>query len=302
MESSCDESAVAVLDERARAARARALQPGRPAPGLRRRGAGTGLARPRAAPAAAGAQRARRRRDRAGRARTGWPTPPGPGLIGALLTGAALARSLAFGWRVPAIGVHHLEGHLLAPLLERRAAAVSARGAAGLRRPHDADRSARHRRLPAARARPATMRPARPSTRPRSCWACPIRAARSWPQLAAHGRAGRLPFPRPMLDRPGLEFSFSGLKTAVLHAVRGRDARSTQRRADVARGVQEAIVETLVAKALRALDAHRPRRAGGLRRRRRQPRAARAARRGGWRRAAAACTIRASSSAPTMRR
>ena len=72
-------------------------------------------------------------------------------------------------------------------------------------------------------------------------------------ELAAHGIAGALSFPRPMLDRPGLEFSFAGLKTAVRHALRGRDL-TPQLRADVARAVQEAIVETLIAKALRALE------------------------------------------------
>src|SRR5205085_1555764 len=72
-------------------------------------------------------------------------------------------------------------------------------------------------------------------------------------QLAERGAPGAFSFPRPMLDRAGLEFSFSGLKTAVLHAVRGRVLTETQR-ADVARGVQEAIVETLTAKALRALE------------------------------------------------
>ena len=72
-------------------------------------------------------------------------------------------------------------------------------------------------------------------------------------QLAAQGRAGAFQFPRPMLDRPGLEFSFSGLKTAVLQAVRGKDL-SAQQRADVARGIEDAIVDTLIAKSLRALD------------------------------------------------
>ncbi|HYB64262.1 MAG TPA: tRNA (adenosine(37)-N6)-threonylcarbamoyltransferase complex transferase subunit TsaD, partial [Steroidobacteraceae bacterium] len=76
------------------------------------------------------------------------------------------------------------------------------------------------------------------------------------PQLAAlaeRGVAGVFSFPRPMLDRPGLEFSFSGLKTAALHAVRGR-ALTAQLRADVAYAVQQAIVETLTGKALRALE------------------------------------------------
>ncbi|HKF98861.1 MAG TPA: tRNA (adenosine(37)-N6)-threonylcarbamoyltransferase complex transferase subunit TsaD, partial [Steroidobacteraceae bacterium] len=71
--------------------------------------------------------------------------------------------------------------------------------------------------------------------------------------IANAGRAGAFVFPRPMLDRPGLEFSFSGLKTAVRQALHGREL-TAQLRADVARAVQEAIVETLVAKSLRALE------------------------------------------------
>jgi N6-L-threonylcarbamoyladenine synthase len=72
-------------------------------------------------------------------------------------------------------------------------------------------------------------------------------------QLAASGRPGRYLFPRPMLDRPGFEFSFSGLKTAVMRAVRAAPL-SDEARADVAYAVQDAIVATLCAKALRALE------------------------------------------------
>ena len=93
----------------------------------------------------------------------------GPGLIGALLTGAALGRSLAYAWNVPAIAVHHLEGHLLAPLLEDRSAAVSAPGAAGVGRTHHAHRRGRARRTTRCSARRATTPPARPSTSPPSC-------------------------------------------------------------------------------------------------------------------------------------
>jgi len=176
----------------------------------------------------------------------------GPGLIGALLTGAALARSLAYAWGVPAIGVHHLEGHLLAPLLESEpppfphvallvsgghtllveVAAVGAYRILGATRDDAAgeafDKSAKLLGLPY---------PGGPQLA----------------ELAVHGRPGVFTFPRPMLDRPGLEFSFSGLKTAVLHALRGR-VLGEQLRADVAHAVQEAIVATLSAKALRALD------------------------------------------------
>ncbi len=176
----------------------------------------------------------------------------GPGLVGALLTGAALARSLAFALGIPALGVHHLEGHLLAPLLESdpppfphvallvsgghtmliRVQAIGAYRVLGQTRDDAAgeafDKTAKLLGLPY---------PGGPELA----------------RIAALGRAGAFVFPRPMLDRPGLEFSFSGLKTAVLHAVRDRVLDDTLR-ADVARGVQEAIVECLCVKALRALQ------------------------------------------------
>jgi N6-L-threonylcarbamoyladenine synthase len=72
-------------------------------------------------------------------------------------------------------------------------------------------------------------------------------------ELASKGRPGAFRFPRPMLDRPGLEFSFSGLKTAVLTAVRARPLSAAER-ADMARGIEDAIVDTLIGKALRALE------------------------------------------------
>ena len=176
----------------------------------------------------------------------------GPGLVGALLTGAALARALSFGWKVPAIGVHHLEGHLLVPMLETppppfphiallvsgghtmliEVAGIGAYRMLGQTRDDAAgeafDKSAKLLGLPY---------PGGPELA----------------QLAAAGRPGQYSFPRPMLDRPGFEFSFSGLKTAVMQSVRA-GALSDQARADVAHAVQDAIVATLCAKALRALD------------------------------------------------
>jgi N6-L-threonylcarbamoyladenine synthase len=176
----------------------------------------------------------------------------GPGLIGALLTGAALARSLAYGWRVPALGVHHLEGHLLAPLLEPDPPPF----------PHVALLvSGGHTLLMEVSGIGAYRLLG--ETRDDAAGEAFDKAAKllglaypGGPQLAAlagHGRPGALSLPRPMLDRPGLEFSFSGLKTAVLHAVRAQPLTDT-RRADLAHAVQEAIVATLTAKALRALD------------------------------------------------
>jgi N6-L-threonylcarbamoyladenine synthase len=176
----------------------------------------------------------------------------GPGLIGALLTGAALARSLAYGWRVPAIGVHHLEGHLLAPLLESEPPPF----------PHVALLVSGGHTLLTEVSGLGSYR-LLGETRDDAAGEAFDKAAKllglaypGGPQLAAlagHGRPGACSLPRPMLDRPGLEFSFSGLKTAVLHAVRAQPLTDT-RRADLAHAVQDAIVATLTAKALRALD------------------------------------------------
>src|SRR5579862_1512619 len=176
----------------------------------------------------------------------------GPGLIGALLTGASLARSLAYAWGVPALGVHHLEGHLLAPLLEPEPPPF----------PHVALLvSGGHTMLIEVRAigsyrllgetRDDAAGEAFDKTA--KLLGLPYPGGPELARLAERGTPGTFNFPRPMLDRPGLEFSFSGLKTAVVHALRGREM-TDEVRADVAQGVQLSIVETLTAKAMRALE------------------------------------------------
>ena len=107
-------------------------------------------------------------------------------------------RSLAYAWECPAIGVHHMEGHLLAPLLEDDPPRVPVRRAAGFRAATPARRGARPRALPDPRRDRSMTRPARPSTRRRSCWACPTRAGRSSRALARAGPPGRFEFPRPL--------------------------------------------------------------------------------------------------------
>jgi len=176
----------------------------------------------------------------------------GPGLVGALLTGAALARALAMAWRLPAIGVHHLEGHLLAPMLEDSPPAL----------PHVALLvSGGHTALFDVRA--IGHYELLGETRDDAAGECfdkcakllglPYPGGPELAALAACGRAGRFDLPRPMLHRPGFEFSFSGLKTAVLLLVRA-EPLTDARRADIAAAVQAAIVDTLCAKALRALE------------------------------------------------
>ena len=177
----------------------------------------------------------------------------GPGLIGALLTGAALARSLAFAWGVPALGVHHLEGHLLAPMLEippppfpHLALLVSG----GHTLLIDVRQLGEYHLLGQTRDDAA----GEAFDKSAKLLGLPYPGGPELARLAAEGTPGRFQFPRPMLDRPGFEFSFSGLKTAVAVAVRER-VIDAQLRADLAWGVQEAIVATLTAKTARALEA-----------------------------------------------
>jgi N6-L-threonylcarbamoyladenine synthase len=180
----------------------------------------------------------------------------GPGLIGALLTGAALGRSLAYAWKVPAIAVHHLEGHLLAPLLEDEPPPF----------PHVALLvSGGHTMLidVAAPGSYVVLGETRDDAageafdKSAKLLGLPYPGGPELAKLATNGRADRFDFPRPMLDRPGLEFSFSGLKTAVSLAVKEcakAGAIDDATRADIAAGVQQAIVDTLVAKTLRAIE------------------------------------------------
>jgi N6-L-threonylcarbamoyladenine synthase len=176
----------------------------------------------------------------------------GPGLIGALLTGASLARSLAYAWKVPALGVHHLEGHLLAPLLEPEPPPfphVALLVSGGHTMLIEVREIGRYRLLGETRDDAA----GEAFDKTAKLLGLPYPGGPELARLAARGTPGTFTFPRPMLDRPGLEFSFSGLKTAVMHAIRGREITDAMR-ADVAEGVQLSIVETLTAKALRALE------------------------------------------------
>jgi len=179
----------------------------------------------------------------------------GPGLVGALLTGAALGHSLAYALGVPAVPVHHLEGHLLAPLLEDRTppfphlALLVSGGHTMLIVVHGLGRYELLGETRDDAAGEAFDKSAK-------LLGLPYPGGPELAALAEQGRPGAFEFPRPMLDREGFEFSFSGLKTAVMLAVRERQP-DAGRRADIARGVQDAIVDTLVGKTARALDATR---------------------------------------------
>ncbi len=206
----------------------------------------------------------------------------GPGLAGALLVGASVANALAYALASRSIGVHHLEGHLLSPLLadprpEFPFVALLVSG--GHSQLFDVDG---RRASTACSATRWTTRPARRSTRPRSCWACPIPAdprSRSSPSRAAHGAVS---LPRPMLALGRSRHELLRIEDGGAHARAqergGEGTLDDARKADIAREFQRAVVDVLVAKALAALDATGLRHAGRGRRRRRESRVARAAR------------------------
>jgi N6-L-threonylcarbamoyladenine synthase len=175
----------------------------------------------------------------------------GPGLIGALLVGAGFATGLGLAWGKAVIGIHHLEGHLLAPLLEPEAPEfpfLALLVSGGHTQLVDVAALGEYRILgetlddAAGEAFDKTAK----------LLGLPYPGGAALAKLAESGRGGRFEFPRPMLDRPGLDFSFSGLKTAALVALRSH-AMDENSRADLARGFQEAVVDTLAAKCRRAL-------------------------------------------------
>ena len=175
----------------------------------------------------------------------------GPGLIGALLVGAAVGRALAWGWEVPAVAVHHLEAHLLAPLLEEPAPGFPFLALLV---------SGGHTQLVAVRG-PGAYRIIGESLDDAAGEAFDKTAKLlglgypGGPALAALARDGdpaRFRFPRPMTDRPGLDFSFSGLKTHALRTFRTEPPGPTLA-ADIARAFEEAVVDTLYIKCRRAI-------------------------------------------------
>ena len=177
----------------------------------------------------------------------------GPGLIGALMVGGSVAESLAYALGVPVIGVHHLEGHLLAPMLEPDPPPfpfVALLVSGGHTMLVEVAGIGRYRIL--GESLDDAAGEAFDKTAKLLGLGYPGGAALA--QLAEGGRPGVFTFPRPMMDRPGLDFSFSGLKTAAVVAMKGRQL-DEQGRADLARAFEEAVVDTLVGKALRALDA-----------------------------------------------
>lgn len=175
----------------------------------------------------------------------------GPGLVGALLVGATLARSLANGWGVPSVGVHHMEGHLLSPMLaaempEFPLIALLVSGGHTLL----VDVQAHGQYAVLGQSLDDAVGEAFDKTA--KLMGLPYPGGPQLAALAEEGDPARFDFPRPMVKKPGLDFSFSGLKTSVLLAWQASD-QSPQVRADIAASFQQAVVDTLTIKVTRAL-------------------------------------------------
>lgn len=176
----------------------------------------------------------------------------GPGLVGALMVGATVGRSLAFAWGVPAVAVHHMEGHLLAPMLEEKSPEfpfvallvsgghtqlISVTGIGEYELLGESIDDAAGEAFDKTAKLLGLDYPGGPVLS----------------RMAQQGTEGRFVFPRPMTDRPGLDFSFSGLKTFAANTIR-ENADDEQTRADIARAFEDAVVDTLAIKCKRALE------------------------------------------------
>lgn len=174
----------------------------------------------------------------------------GPGLMGALLVGAGTAKSLAWAWRVPAIAIHHMEGHLLAPMLEENppqfpfVALLISGGHTMLIQVKGIGQYQLMGETLDDAAGEAFDKTAK-------MLGLPYPGGPLLAEMAEKGRA-RFIFPRPMTDRPGLDFSFSGLKTFTLNTIT-HYVQTEQDKADVAFAFQQSMAETLTIKCRRAL-------------------------------------------------
>lgn len=177
----------------------------------------------------------------------------GPGLVGALMVGASIAKSLALAWNVPAIGIHHMEGHLLAPMLSAdppdypfvallvsggHTQLLTCQGLGEYELLGESLDDAAGEAFDKVAKMLGLGYPGGPAIA----------------RLAEDGRPDRFHFPRPMTDRPGLDFSFSGLKTYTMNTLRELPSPSDQDRADIARAFEQAVVDTIRIKCRRALE------------------------------------------------
>lgn len=181
----------------------------------------------------------------------------GPGLIGALMVGASVGRALAYAWDVPALGVHHMEGHLLAPMLEDNPPEfpfVALLVSGGHTQLVKVDAIGEYELLGESLDDAA----GEAFDKAAKMLDLDYPGGPQVAKLAEQGTPGRFVFPRPMVDRPGLDFSFSGLKTFTLNTVATHaqpdGLPDEQTCADIACAFQEAVVATLVIKCRRALE------------------------------------------------
>ncbi len=177
----------------------------------------------------------------------------GPGLIGALLVGASVAKSLALAWGIPSLGIHHMEGHLLASLMTQDppdypfVALLVSGGHTQLMacfEPHQYELLGESQDDAAGEAFDKVAK----------MLGLPYPGGPSIAELARSGDVKRFKFPRPMTNKPGLNFSFSGLKTFTLNTLDGLSPVTDQDRADVAAAFQDAVVDTIRIKCRRALE------------------------------------------------
>ncbi|MFL2840585.1 MAG: tRNA (adenosine(37)-N6)-threonylcarbamoyltransferase complex transferase subunit TsaD [Pseudohongiellaceae bacterium] len=184
----------------------------------------------------------------------------GPGLSGALLVGASIGRALGMTWDIPTIGVHHMEGHLLAPLLEEKGPTfpfVALLVSGGHTQLVEVESIGAYRLIGESLDDAA----GEAFDKVAKMLGLPYPGGPQIAQLAESGEVGRYTFPRPMTNRPGLDFSFSGLKTFTLNTILDlRDgatdtsAIDQQSKADIAHAFQEAVVDTMRIKCQRALQ------------------------------------------------
>jgi len=176
----------------------------------------------------------------------------GPGLAGALMVGGAVATGLGYGLGIPTIGIHHMEGHMLAPMLEEsppdfpfvallvsggHSQLVQVNGIGNYVLLGESVDDAAGEAFDKVAKMLGLDYPGGPQVA----------------KLAATGDPHRFRFPRPMTDRPGLDFSFSGLKTFTMNLLHSQPSSDATTKADIAAGFQEAVVDTMLIKCRRAL-------------------------------------------------
>jgi N6-L-threonylcarbamoyladenine synthase len=177
----------------------------------------------------------------------------GPGLVGALMVGAGFGRALAWSLNVPAIGVHHMEAHLLAPLINSAEPPVMPFIALLVSGGHTqlvrVDAVGKYHLL----GESVDDAAGEAFDKAAKMLDLGFPGGPHLARCAESGNPGRFRFPRPMTDRPGLDFSFSGLKTYTLNTIQAHAPLTAQDKADIARAFEEAVVDTLLIKCRRAL-------------------------------------------------